>query len=100
MKKILQMILGLWLGASLVGCSSSGEITEISGKTKKYVVGQQAGLASSSQQNYKTFEGYKVSSSVGSWTSGIKQTTSRGYKVYSSVQGNIVSETAVLVTTE
>jgi hypothetical protein len=49
------------------------------------------GFVSSSVQNEKTASGYKVQSSSGDYSDKIEETTSGGYKVYISVQGNIIS---------
>lgn len=99
-KNIFLVLAALSLMAVNIGCSSQGDITDISVKAKKYTLGQQSGIVSGSQQNATTSNGYNVSSSVGSWSSGIEQATSGGYKVYSSVQGNMASETFNLVTVE
>jgi len=100
MKKILMIFMSLGLAATSVGCSSSGDVTDISNKVKKWVVSQQTGLISGAQQNFNTAEGYKVSSSRGAWSPSIQQTTAAGYKVYSSVQGNIASETSTTTVSE
>jgi hypothetical protein len=39
-----------------------------------------------------TSQGYKISGSVGSIYSGAVQTSPQGYKIYSSVQGSLLSE--------
>ena len=87
--------LGLFaLGAFSVGCSSSGDITDITVRAQRPTTGQQTGLVSGSLQNFTSPQGYRVSAAVGSWTEGLQQKTSQGYTVYTSVEGTIVSETA------
>jgi pyridoxine 5'-phosphate synthase PdxJ len=83
------------LGVVSVGCSSSGSITDLT--TSMPTMGTQVGFVPGSKQNVTTSQGYTVSSSVGNWTEGIRQTTSQGYVVYGSVQGNMVSTSADLV---
>jgi protein involved in sex pheromone biosynthesis len=75
---------------ALSGCSADGQITDETVLSKKYHLGQQSGLAVSSQN--VDVNGYKVSSSVG-YMSGMEQKSANGYTVFSSVQGNIAAET-------
>lgn len=81
------------------GCSMDASLMDI-GKvagpiTKMQDPAKTTGLVSGSTQTGTTTGGgtvYHVQSTVGSYMSGIEQTTSDGtYKVYSSVQGAIVS---------
>ena len=66
-------------------------ISELNSKILPVTRGQLTGFVSSSAQNEKTTAGYKVQSSSGAYSNKIEETTSSGYKVYISVQGNIVS---------
>jgi methylaspartate ammonia-lyase len=96
MKKILTLLGSGMLLLSAVGCSSNGEISDITKASIKTSFVQTQGLISGSLQNFKTASGHLVSSSVGSWTDGsITQTTAAGYKVYSTVQGDLASEISV-----
>jgi hypothetical protein len=88
------------LSVLIAGCSSSGDITDLRTKLQKPTLGQQTGLISGSMQNFTSPQGYKVSASLGSWTEGVQQKTSQGYTVYSSVEGNIISETYETVISE
>jgi hypothetical protein len=75
----------------LSGCSIEAGIFDLSSKVLPVTNGQLSGFVSSSAQNEKTTAGYKVQSSTGAFTNKIEETTQSGYKVYISVQGNIVS---------
>ena len=50
------------------------------------------GFVNSSAQQVVTGRGYKVSQSMGELTTDTHATTSRGYKVFSNVQGSLNSE--------
>lgn len=75
--------------AFLAGCSVDGQITDETIITKSYSLGQQTGLAISSQNI--NINGYRVSSSV-DHMNGIHHKSNNGYQVYATVQGNIASE--------
>lgn len=79
---------------AMAGCSVDGQITDITVRWKKPVLGQATGIVSAAQQNFVSSGGYKVSSSLGNYYKGMEQ-SSGGYYVYSSVQGNIAAETMV-----
>lgn len=49
-------------------------------------------IVSSSQVEERTFNGYRVTTSVGYFLSGPEKTTANGYKVYQSVQGQALAE--------
>jgi hypothetical protein len=91
MNRVVSFFIIGTLGWLLSGCSSSGDITDITVRMKKSTLGPQTGLISGALANYTSPEGYKVSSSVGSWSSDISQGT-MGYTVFGSVQGSMVSE--------
>ncbi len=96
MKKLA--LLGLMILAT-AGCSMDASLMDIakSVPTVKFQdPAKTTGLVSGSTQTGTASGGggatYHVQSTVGSYMSGIEQTTSDGsYKVYSSVQGAIVS---------
>ena len=80
------------------GCSMDATLQSLTNSvaTKLQDPAKTTGLVSGSTQTGTASGGggnsYKVQSTVGSYMSGIEQTTSDGsYKVYSSVQGAIVS---------
>jgi len=78
---------------ALSGCSMDAAIHNLKNKNLLLLpTSQLTGFISSSAQNEKTTAGYKVQSSSGSYSNQIEETTSSGYKVYISVQGNIISE--------
>lgn len=80
---------------SAVGCSVQGEITDITKRVTVPRLGQQMGFVSSANQN-EIVSGYKISSSVGHWSGGDGTYEEvSGYKVYSTVQGNLAAETMV-----
>ena len=81
------------LGAPLLlsGCSMEAALISLQNKSLIVSRGQLTGFVSSSVQNEKTVSGYKVQSSSGDYSDKIEETTSGGYKVYISVQGNIIS---------
>ena len=94
MKRLL--ILPLLLLAT--GCSMEASIGEITGEIaiKFQDPAKTTGLVSGSTQTGTASGGgvtYSVQSTVGNYMSGIEQTTTdNSYKVYSSVQGAIVSQ--------
>lgn len=77
--------------ALLGGCSMDASLIDLRAKNLVITRGQLSGFISSSVQNEKTTSGYKVQSSSGSYSDRIEETTSGGYKVFVSVQGNIIS---------
>lgn len=77
-----------------MGCSVQGEITDITQRNLVPRLGQQMGFVSSANQN-ETASGYKVSSSVGHWHGGGTMEEVNGYKVYTTVQGNLAAETMI-----
>ena len=82
------------LGASTVllrGCSMDAALISLQNNNLIISRGQLAGFISSSVQNEKTAAGYKVQSSSGEYSNKVEETTSGGYKVYISVQGNNIS---------
>jgi multidrug transporter EmrE-like cation transporter len=98
MTKFLIFILaGCGLVLSTVGCSSSGQISDLTEVSNvKTVMGAAVGLISGSSQNEKTSTGYTVSASIGAWAGGaVSQKTSTGYVVYSNVQGSLTSESTI-----
>jgi len=76
---------------TLTACSMDASLMDISKDILTLGRGELRGFISSSTQNEKTASGYKVQSSSGDYSDKIEETTSGGYKVYISVQGNIVS---------
>lgn len=93
-KHPLQTLQALLLVAVLFGasaCSVKGNIEDLTEVVKVSRFGQQQGLVSASQQSHVTAGGYRVSSSLGDYSTGMQQTVN-GYTVYSSVQGSISVE--------
>lgn len=93
-KHPLQTLQALLLVTVLFGasaCSVKGNIEDLTEVVKVSRFGQQQGLVSASQQNHVTAGGYRVSSSLGDYSTGMQQTVN-GYTVYSSVQGSISVE--------
>lgn len=82
-------LLAILLGVS--ACSVKGNIEDLTEVVKVTKMGQSQGLVSGSQQN-AVVNGYRVSSSLGDYSTGMRQTVN-GYTVYSSVQGSISVET-------
>ncbi len=92
-RKFLWVVLLLSSGY-LVGCSVDGQITDGTVKTYNPSMAQLTGLVSGSYQKVTTANGYKVSASLGSiYSEPVENKTNGGYTVYSSLQGNINSET-------
>ncbi|GIL17861.1 MAG: hypothetical protein BroJett040_16120 [Oligoflexia bacterium] len=87
-----KIILFALIGLGLSACSVGGNITDETQRSTTPMMGTLTGFVSGSKQNETTTGGYTVSASLGNYASGIKQQTDSGYTVYSSVQGNIVSE--------
>ncbi|WP_413287910.1 hypothetical protein [Bdellovibrio sp. HCB337] len=76
----------------LSGCSMDAQLLDLREVGKVFNNSQLAGFVSSSAQNEKTAAGYKIQSSSGDYSNRIEETTSGGYKVYISAQGNIISD--------
>ncbi|WP_413586389.1 hypothetical protein [Bdellovibrio sp. HCB274] len=90
MKKLM-LLAALTLLAS--GCSLEASLEDLNAIITMKAPSKATGLVSGSTQDGSTVSGYKVQSSVGNYLSQIEQTTNTGkYKVYSSVQGAIVSQ--------
>jgi hypothetical protein len=89
--KIL-LIFAMALGS--VGCSLDASLEQISKDVVEPLLqkAQLTGFISGSSQGKVTSGGYRVESSTGNYTNKLQATTSGGYKVFVSVQGNIVSE--------
>ncbi len=89
MKKL--MLLALMVMAS--GCSLEASLEDLNAVISAKAPSKATGLVSGSTQDGSTSSGYKIQSSVGNYLSEIEQTTDTGkYKVYSSIQGAIVSQ--------
>ncbi|UYL10010.1 hypothetical protein B9G69_005395 [Bdellovibrio sp. SKB1291214] len=89
MKKL--MLLALMALAS--GCSLEASLEDLDAIISAKAPSKATGLVSGSTQDGTTSSGYKIQSSVGNYLSEIEQTTDTGkYKVYSSIQGAIVSQ--------
>lgn len=94
MKKPLSVLLLLGLSSIfLAACSLDASIEAISEITAPFVAAKTSGLTSGSSQTGTATGGYYVQSTVGNYMNGIEQGTVEGdYKVYSSVQGALVSQ--------
>lgn len=99
MKHTYQSKLIVWtlvLGAAFAtGCSVDGSIVDTTKRFTKATSSQLTGIAAGSAHTVTTDSGYTISSSVGSPYGGeIVTETANGYKVYSSLQGNINADTS------
>lgn len=92
-KPTYYFLIAAFLGTPVLlsGCSMEAALTNLQNKNLIISRGQLTGFVSSSVQNEKTTSGYKVQSSSGDYSDKIEETTRSGYKVYISVQGNIIS---------
>lgn len=101
MKSFKQRLLWIVLLLSsgyLMGCSVDGQITDGTVKVYNPSMAHLSGFISGSYQNVVTASGYKVSASFGSpYSEPVENKTNGGYTVYSSLQGNINSETYEIV---
>ncbi|WP_413944017.1 hypothetical protein [Bdellovibrio sp. HCB-162] len=83
------------IGSSLTGCSMEASLEQLAGEVKppevKLQKGQLTGFVSGSSQATPTSNGYTVESATGNYTNKLSAKTNGGYKVFISVQGNIVS---------
>lgn len=78
----------------LSGCAVDGSIMDATERIYNSTMAQIQGLIAGSYQNRRTFTGYNVSASVGtSYAEPAEHQTDGGYRVFSSLQGNINSET-------
>ncbi|WP_413577096.1 hypothetical protein ACLVWU_02800 [Bdellovibrio sp. HCB290] len=100
MKKIMLLAVLTMLAS---GCSLEASLEDLSAVISMKAPSKATGLVSGSTQDGTTVSGYKVQSSVGNYLSQIEQCADTGtpnctvpgsykYKVYSSVQGAIVSQ--------
>lgn len=94
MKKPLSVLILLGLSSSVLSaCSLDASISMMSEIAAPFVAAKTSGLTSGSSQTGTATGGYYVQSTVGNYMNGIEQGTVEGdYKVYSSVQGALVSQ--------
>lgn len=87
-------VLGLILLAGLTtGCSLDSSLTGIKlDDIIPFMKTQGAEIVSGSNQYRITGNGYKVSASAGSVFDKLQGTTSNGYKVYITVQGQMIAD--------
>ena len=93
----MKHLLALCMLLFATGCSMEASLESMTESVIKFMdPAKTTGLVSGSTQTGTASGGgvtYQVQTTVGSYMSGIEQTTSDGsYKVYSSVQGAIVSQ--------
>jgi|GEM_PF-1964155 len=82
------------IATSLLGCTMEASLEKLGESISAPVVmnkGQLTGFVSGSTGSAPTSGGYAVDSATGNYTNKIAATTNGGYKVFISVQGNIVS---------
>ncbi|WP_413559924.1 hypothetical protein [Bdellovibrio sp. HCB209] len=90
MKKLILLAAVTMLAS---GCSLEASLEDLNAIITAKAPSKATGLVSGSTQDGTTSSGYKIQSSVGNYLSQIEQTTDTGkYKVYSSIQGAIVSQ--------
>jgi hypothetical protein len=94
--KLVRGFLFLLLTLGLVGCNVSGDVMDLTQRTPTTSFGSLTGITPGAT-NQTTSGGYKVSSTVGEVFSDVKQTTAKGYTIYSNIEGNAISETQVTV---
>ncbi|WII73598.1 hypothetical protein QJS83_06895 [Bdellovibrio sp. 22V] len=83
-----------FLGGTLAGCSmevSLEQLAEGMAPEVKMQKAQLTGFVSGSSAAAPTGNGYSVESATGNYTNKLSAKTNGGYKVFISVQGNIVS---------
>jgi hypothetical protein len=74
-----------------LGCSVQGQISDLTEKLDVSTASPTTGIISGSQQNMSV-SGYNVSVSVGHFSGGEIQQSVGGYTVYTTVQGNLISQ--------
>lgn len=89
----------LVLGTALTGCGKvSLDLDNLTAPSLPFLkLNQGAEFVASSQQGQQTYKGYTVDTSAGSSFGGIQSTTLNGYKVYTSMQGQLISEDEEIV---
>lgn len=91
--RTLYIYILFFFAAGSLGCSLDASLEQISkGTTPIMQKAQLTGFVSGSSQGVPTAGGYRVEASTGNYTNQLQTTTSSGYKVFVSVQGNIISE--------
>lgn len=88
--KFTKLLILIAASFTLSGCYMKGSVEDLTGVTVKSVQGQQQGLSSGATAS-EVVNGYRVSSSLGSYTDGIQQ-TKNGYVIYSGLQGSTSSD--------
>lgn len=88
--KASKILLLIAASLTLSGCYMKGSVEDLTGVTVKSVQGQQQGLSSGATAN-EIVNGYRVSTSLGSYSDGIQQ-TQNGYVIYSGLQGSTSAE--------
>lgn len=84
----------LILGPALSGCGKvSLDLDNLTAPSLPFLkLNEGAEFVASSQQGQQTYKGYTVDTSAGASFGGIQTTTLNGYKVYTSMQGQLISE--------
>jgi hypothetical protein len=93
MKKQFKIFIFLVMAIAISACSieaSISNITDFSSTTLDKMNGAEF-VSGSNQYDQTLLRNYKVNSSAGSITKEIRSETPRGYKMYSSVQGALIS---------
>jgi len=87
---------------AVAGCSANGEITveDLNGSVPNPIATSEKAsgaefVSGTDQYENSQLRNYKVVSSVGSYYGALGVKTARGYKVYSSVQGAMISKSEV-----
>lgn len=95
MKTSTLVFIGILGSSLLAGCSMEASLEQLSGNVVPPEVrlqkAQLTGFVSGTSQGAPTAGGYHVESATGNYTNKLSAQTNGGYKVFISVQGNIVS---------
>lgn len=89
--RYFSFLVGAVLLTSQMGCSVQGQISDLTDKLSVDTASPTTGIISGSQQNMSV-SGYNVSVSVGHFSGGEIQQTVSGYTIYTTVQGNLISQ--------
>jgi hypothetical protein len=91
LKLILTAVIG---GIFLSACSMSGSITSLDPTATSTRLDKASGgdfISGSGKTQLSLVRRYGIQASSGSWNGSIQNTTPRGYKVYSSIEGTMIS---------
>lgn len=95
LKKLLRIFIFIILAMGLSACTLEASITDLNHSIFSSANSNEANgaefVSGSNQYEHTLLRNYKINSSAGSRTKEIQSSTPRGYKMFSTVQGELIS---------